>query len=105
MRERLADERLPDEKRIPHKHGHLFIGLLKSYESYMQPYLDEKTLDELGELMHRVDEKASILDGRLYSGRKPEPELLSDVLADMARVEGDVETQAALISPTESRAD
>jgi hypothetical protein len=105
MRERLADESLPDEKRIPHKHGHLYIGLLKSYESYMQPYLDEKTLEELGELMHRVDEKASILDGRLYSGDKPEPELLSDVLADMERVEGDVENQAARISPTESRAD
>jgi hypothetical protein len=105
MREQLADERLPDEARIPHKDGKILLGLLEGYKDYLQPYLGEKTLDELGKVLHRVDEKASILDGRLYSGDKPEPEYLGNVLADMQRVEGHVEVLAARISPTKSFAE
>jgi hypothetical protein len=105
MREQLADESLPDEKRIPHKLGNRFIGLLESYKDYMQPYLGEKTSDELEKLTHRVHDESTIIDNYFYSGQKPEPEHLSDVLADMERVEGHVEAQAARISPTESRAD
>ena|SRR5215208_616769 len=97
MREQLAKEQ------IPHALGHLFSGLLDSYEGRLQPYLGDETRDELDKLKRRVQEKAEIVDGALYSGR--EPENLSAVLDDMERVEGDVRAQATRISPTESRAD
>lgn len=103
MRKQLADERLPDKDRIPRKDGKRFISLLESYKDKLQPYFGKKTLEELGKQMHRVDENASILDGRLYKGDKPEPEELSDALNDMERLEGHVEGQAMRISPTAER--
>lgn len=96
MRKQLAEEH------IPRTLGHYFIGLLDGYQGKLQPYLGDKTLHELDELKRLVEEPAKIIDNTLYEGRKPEPEDLSKVLADMERVVGDVQAQAANISPTKS---
>jgi hypothetical protein len=96
MREQL------DKEQIPRTLGHYFIGLLDDYVGRLQPYLGDETRHELDKLKRRVQEPAEILDGRLYSGRKPEPEMLSEVLADMERVVGDLEALATRISPTRS---
>lgn len=99
MREQL------EEWHIPHTLGHRFIGLLDNYEGFLKPYLGDETRHELDKLKRRVQEPAEIIDGYLYSGRRPEPEELSKVLADMERVAGDVQAQITLISATQSRAD
>ena len=99
MREQLA------ESQIPRTFGHQFSGLLDSYEGFLQPYLGDETQHELDKLKRRVQEVvANEYDPALRSEFEVEPERLSEILADMERVEGDVRAQATRISPTESRA-
>jgi hypothetical protein len=99
MRDQLA------ESQIPYRLGHQFSGLLGSYKDFLQPYLGDETQHELDKLKRRVQEVvANEYDPALRSELEVEPERLSEILADMERVEGDVRAQATRISPTESRA-
>jgi hypothetical protein len=93
------------ELQIPRTFGHQFSGLLDSYEGFLQPYLGDEMQHELDKLKRRVQEVvANEYDPALRSELEVEPERLSEILADMERVEGDVRAQATRISPTESRA-